>query len=201
MTTTDRECPNGHPVDATTVFCTQCGASAADGAGARACAYGHDLGPNDAYCPQCGTQPRSSFPGFVAASPPPPPPYGYASAGPYVGTQPGYAPAYVYMPPRGTNGLAIASLVVSLVPVCGVNAIVALVLGIIALNQLKSTHQDGRGLAIAGIVIASVQLVLGVAYLILILVVVSHGATTSSSSLVLHAAHLGASMLGPDRIR
>jgi hypothetical protein len=79
---------------------------------------------------------------------------------------------------------------VSLVPICGVNAIVALVLGIIALNQIKTTNQEGRGLAIAGIVISSVQLALGVGYLILALVIFAHASTTSSSSApATHAAH------------
>jgi Na+/H+-dicarboxylate symporter len=90
------------------------------------------------------------------------------------------------MRPQTTNGIAIAALVVSLVPVCGANAIVALVLGIVALNQIKHTDQGGRGLAIAGIVISAVQLALGLTWVILV-VVLANSATSSSSSI----AHLG----------
>jgi hypothetical protein len=65
-----------------------------------------------------------------------------------------------------------------------VNAIAALVLGIVALNQIKRTNQDGRGLAIAGIAISAVQLALGVVWLILVIVLAHAG--RSSSDLPAH---------------
>ena len=82
--------------------------------------------------------------------PPPPPPgqggYGYS------------APA-----PTGTNGLAIASLVCSVIGLlCGVGSIVGVILGIVALGQIKKSGQQGRGLAIAGIAVGAVFLVIGV---------------------------------------
>jgi len=195
MTTTDRRCPYGHPVDASAPFCTQCGARTESSGAPRVCANGHGLQPSDAYCPQCGS-PGNPSP-FSAGSFVPPPPPGYSTAGPHgVGTPgapqyappylPQYAPPYLYTQPQTTNGIAIASLVVSLVPVCGANAIVALVLGIVALNQIKHTDQGGRGLAIAGIVISAVQLALGLTWVILV-VVLANSATSSSSSI----AHLG----------
>src|SRR4051794_13858906 len=62
-----------------------------------------------------------------------------------------------------TSGLAIASLVTSIVGAifCFVIAIVGLVLGIVALNQIKNSNgmQTGRGLAIAGIVIGALGIV------------------------------------------
>ncbi|WP_142304255.1 DUF4190 domain-containing protein, partial [Mycobacterium avium] len=66
----------------------------------------------------------------------------------------------------GTNGLAIASLIASFTGLlCGIGSVVAIVLGAIALDQIKRTRQDGFGLAVAGIVI-------GIATLVVTLVVV-----------------------------
>ncbi|BBZ37218.1 DUF4190 domain-containing protein [Mycobacterium conspicuum] len=60
--------------------------------------------------------------------------------------------------------MAIASLVCSLVGwLCGVGFILGLIFGIVALGQIKRTGQGGRGMAIAGIVIASVWIVLCIA--------------------------------------
>jgi hypothetical protein len=109
-------------------------------------------------------------PGYPAAYPgeypppiPPMPPPGY-------GPPPGYVPPPGYGPPSypggyyatpdyrvqtGTNGLAIASLIASFSGFlcCAVGSIVAIVLGAIALNQIKQTRQEGYGLAVTGIVI------------------------------------------------
>jgi hypothetical protein len=70
-----------------------------------------------------------------------------------------YAPyqGYPEQPPgppaaTGTNGFAIASLVFGLLG----GILFALVFGIVALVQLRKRRQNGRGLAIAGIVLASV---------------------------------------------
>jgi drug/metabolite transporter (DMT)-like permease len=66
----------------------------------------------------------------------------------------------------GTNPLAIASLVASFTGfLCCIGSIVAMVLGAIALDQIKRTRQEGFGLAVAGIVI-------GVATLVVMLVIV-----------------------------
>ena len=71
-----------------------------------------------------------------------------------------------YPPPRpGTNGLAIASLITAFTGfLCCIGSIVAIVLGTIALDQIKRTREDGFGLAVAGIV-------LGVAGLVVALVI------------------------------
>lgn len=102
-----------------------------------------------------------------------PPPYG----GPPPYGSPGYAGGY-YPPPdyqggypsqaavSGTNALAIASLIASFTGLlCFIGSIVAMVLGAIALDQIKRTRQEGFGLAVAGIVI-------GIATLVVTLVVV-----------------------------
>ncbi|WP_102416885.1 DUF4190 domain-containing protein, partial [Mycobacterium sp. 4858] len=92
------------------------------------------------------------------------PPTGYGPP-PYSG---GYYPAPDYGgygPPSGvkpgTNKLAIASLISSFTGVfcCCLGSIVAIVLGAVAINQIKRTQQDGYGLAVAGIVIGIATLV------------------------------------------
>ena len=98
-------------------------------------------------------------PGYGAPPYPPGPPQfgaqpsGYGPA-PYPG---GYYPAPDYQPAMqpGTNALAIASLISSFTGFlcCFIGSILAIVLGAIALNQIKQTRQDGYGLAVAGIVI------------------------------------------------
>jgi hypothetical protein len=93
-----------------------------------------------------------------------PPQYGqqpYGQQPPQYPSAPQYQGGYGYnAPPQqaGTNGMAIASLVVSFF--C---SIIGIILGIIALNQIKQSGQGGRGLAIAGIVIGCVSIVIGIA--------------------------------------
>jgi peptidyl-prolyl cis-trans isomerase B (cyclophilin B) len=65
----------------------------------------------------------------------------------------GYAPAQS----NKTNGLAIASLITSFFI-----SIVGIILGHIALSQIKRTGENGRGLAIAGLVIGYVSLAIGI---------------------------------------
>jgi hypothetical protein len=114
-------------------------------------------------------------PGYPAEYPPPPPPGsgqppGYGGppyppgppqfAGPPAGYGPpaypgGYFPPQDYQRQAGTNGLAIASLITSFTGFlcCFIGSIVAIVLGFIALSQIKQTRQAGYGMAVAGIVI------------------------------------------------
>ncbi len=111
-------------------------------------------------------------PGYGGPAYPPPPQYGGAPAGygppgypggyPAPDYQSGYYPSpdyqsgYVPAGPQkaGTNALAIASLIASFTGLlCCIGSIVAIVLGAVALEQIKRTRQDGFGLAVAGIVI------------------------------------------------
>jgi len=119
-------------------------------------------------------------PGYPPAPPPGPPP-GYPPAPPYppagYGPPPypggyyptpdypgGYGPPAAMQP--GTNGLAIASLISSFAGLfCFIGSIAGIVLGTIALEQIKRDPRDGYGLAVTGIVI-------GVAGLVVTLVVV-----------------------------
>jgi len=102
----------------------------------------------------------------------PPPGYGSGYGGPS-----GYPGLYdPYQPYRDrsheTNGLAISSLVTSLVGgvlgiplsfVCYLGILIPIVgaaLGVVALGQIKRTNQQGRGLAIAGIAVGATAAVL-----------------------------------------
>jgi hypothetical protein len=65
--------------------------------------------------------------------------------------------------------MAIASLVCSVVGafLCGIGSIVGIVLGVIALNQIKQTGQGGRGMALAGIIVGAVALVAGLIWVVI----------------------------------
>jgi hypothetical protein len=97
-----------------------------------------------------------------------------APSAPYP-TYPPPAPSYPPPPPAGsrTNGLAVASLVLGIVWLCGVGSILALVFGAMALSRIKRTGEGGRGLVIAGIVLGSIGAVM---------LVVSIAAIAGSSS-------------------
>ncbi|MCG5430768.1 DUF4190 domain-containing protein [Mycobacterium sp. MYCO198283] len=123
------------------------------------------------------------------AYPPPPPP---AMPPPvYPGAMPGYPGAYPPYPSagypaygsRGTNGQALASLITALVgvPLCwlfGIPSIVAIVLGVVGLAEIKKTGQDGRGMAITGIVVGALTIVLSLIAFVAILATDTSGSTT-----------------------
>ena len=85
--------------------------------------------------------------------------------------------------PKGTNGLAIASLA------CGIAqfmlgplpTIPAIVFGHVARHQIRRTGEDGAGLALAGLILGWAAIVLGV------LIVVGVAAVVAGSTV--HAAH------------
>ncbi|WP_319445103.1 MULTISPECIES: peptidylprolyl isomerase [unclassified Mycobacterium] len=89
--------------------------------------------------------------------PPTPPSYGAGQGGyPGYGGFPGYPQA------RGTNTMAIVSLVSAfLFPPLGI------VFGHISLSQLKRTNEEGKGLAIAGLAIGYVVTILSVIALVI----------------------------------
>jgi hypothetical protein len=59
---------------------------------------------------------------------------------------------------QGTNGLAIAALVLGILWLYWVGSILAVVFGHIALSQIHHSRQGGRGMAIAGLVLGYVGL-------------------------------------------
>ncbi|MGI9162725.1 MAG: DUF4190 domain-containing protein [Mycobacterium sp.] len=122
-----------------------------------------------------GYEPPSAFPpsgqpGFAPPGYPPaqgyPPPAGYV---PTYAPPPEYGPPYPggygtpTAPPDRTNSLAAFSLVASAVGLlCGIGSIIGIVLGVIALNQIKRTGQQGRGLAVTGIVVGVVSMAISI---------------------------------------
>ena len=126
------------------------------------------------------------YPPTYPPGPPPGPPYGYQPP-PGYGGAPYYSGAYD--PYQGypvgsqqTNGLAVASLITSLVGVVATLAtgpfgvlisIVAIVLGIVALGQIRQSRQQGRGMAIAGITVGAIMPVLTLLGLMFIFTVAS----------------------------
>jgi hypothetical protein len=105
--------------------------------------------------------------------------------------QPGYVPAAPSMPSpyvtsdgytamtvaQRTNGMAIASLVCSLVaiPLFGIPAILGIIFGFVARSQIRKSNgsQTGDGMALAGIIIGFVFVALGL-LLVGILVAIQH---------------------------
>jgi hypothetical protein len=96
-----------------------------------------------------------------------------------------YQPPFVgpnYPPPekRGTNGLAIASLVLGILWVGGLGSLLALIFGIVGKKQIRRSNgqQAGGGLATAGIVLGIVGII-GAILLTVTLVVAGNSIRTS----------------------
>lgn len=80
---------------------------------------------------------------------------------------------YGYPAPRTTTTLAILSLVFAfLFPLLGV------IFGAVGLQQIRQRNEDGRGLALAGIIISSISIAL---VLLLILIAVVAAASVGAS--------------------
>ncbi|MET4158807.1 DUF4190 domain-containing protein [Agromyces sp. PvR057] len=100
-------------------------------------------------------------------APPAPPAYG-APAAPAApaygaGTYDATAPAYGAPAPAKTNVLAIVSLVSSIIGFfTGIGFLVGIVCGHISLSQIKKTAEQGRGMAIAGLVIGYIGIVISI---------------------------------------
>lgn len=101
--------------------------------------------------------PCRQFPDLFAKSPGHPspaqgPPPGQAS-------QRGGIPPLIYGPPR-TSGLAVASLVLGILWLCGIGSLLATILGAVALSQISRSNGalTGKGMAVAGLVLGIVGL-------------------------------------------
>ena len=111
-----------------------------------------------------GYPPVSPFPGQAPGGYQPPPAPGYWSPPQVAG----------FVPVTRTNGLAIASLVLGILWLFWLGSLVGLILGLVALKQIKDRNQGGRGIAIAGVV-------LSVLWLVGLVVAAIVGASTGSS--------------------
>jgi len=186
----------GTPYASGEQFCTACGARLSDLAPPGATApLGAPLGAPPGAPPPPGAVPGppTSVPPMApgwgappgqavyvptpAGSPAAPPPYGPMGAAP-----PGmvYVPVYA-APTPGTNGMAIASMILGILWVYWVGSVLAVIFGFVALNQIKKRNESGRGMAIAGLVLGFI----GVGLLLVVLILVAVASTnTPSGSLV-----------------
>jgi hypothetical protein len=116
--------------------------------------------------------------GSVPPPPPPPPAYGAPQAAPGA---PQAAPAYgqaapAYGQPTGarTNVLAIVSLIASIAGIViawGIGSIVGIICGHISLSQIKKTGEEGRGMAVAGLIVGYIGLALAILSVIIIAII------------------------------
>lgn len=125
-------------------------------------------------------QEQSSPEGSSAERPPPGQPGGDPGQSPGYRGYPGYPgdPGYQGMAPAGRiNGISVASLVCGLAQfllwffllVPGfIAALLGLVLGVVALGQIRRRGETGRGMALTGILLGGLGVVAGVALAILI---------------------------------
>ncbi len=128
-------------------------------------------GAQEGYGTQPGYGPPPGYGGQPAYGPPPG--YGQTAWGQPGYGPPGYGPPPGYGYPRPTNTLAILALVMAFV-----FSPVGLVLGIVARRQIRQTHEQGDGLALAGIIIGGIGTALAVlAFLFFFLALAAAGSS------------------------
>jgi hypothetical protein len=111
--------------------------------------------------------------------------YGYDAGGQPAGYpyDYGYGPPYGYPGPprRDTDGMAIASLVVSCVSVAGLCAwgvggllgVLGAIFGHVARRRIRTTGAGGAGIALAGIIVGWVMAAIGVLLITLLVVLIA----------------------------
>ncbi|HYU60337.1 MAG TPA: DUF4190 domain-containing protein [Solirubrobacterales bacterium] len=114
----------------------------------------------------------------MSSQPPPPPP-------PPPAPPPGYGQPGSYQSRPGTNGLAVASMVLGIAQIfiCIIGGILALVFGYISRRQIDQSGgtQGGRGFAITGIILGWVGIGLGVVYIVVIIIVAATSSDDNNS--------------------
>lgn len=103
---------------------------------------------------------RPDQPGSSVPPSQPAPAYGQPAA-------PAYGQPAAYGQPSGakTNTLAIISLVASIAGIVilwGIGSVVGVICGHISLSQIKKTGEQGRGMAVAGLIVGYVGIALAV---------------------------------------
>jgi hypothetical protein len=161
--------------------------------GAAPDAYGYSAPQNyppQNYAPQNYGYGTPGAYGYGAPAAPGPDGYGYGAPAGY-GTPQAYYPMYPYgyAPARETEGLAIASLVVScaaVLGVCtwgigGVLGIVGAVLGHVARRRIRQNGKNGDGMALAGIIVGWVLTAICAALAVVIIVLIAHDSGSTES--------------------
>jgi uncharacterized protein DUF4190 len=143
--------------------------------------------PGTAYPAQDAAYSGPSYPPPAYPAYPPYPGQPYQPPGhPYAtpAYQYGYADPYGYAPPRPTDGLAIASMVVSCIAVpaalclygfAGLIGIVGAILGHVSRRRIRTTGAGGGGMALAGVIVGWIAAGLGLLIGIALIVLITHG--------------------------
>lgn len=135
--------------------------------------------------PFSAPDPAYGAPGYAGGYPvAPAPSSGYGGYGGY-GAQPGYYP--VYAPTTKTNGLAIASMVVSIVGavmLCaygtgGIVGAVGAILGHVSRRQIRDRQESGDGMALAGIITGWIAAGLGLIIIAFIVIAIALAINTA----------------------
>lgn len=138
--------------------------------------------PQSGYPPQPEYQPQPNYPptGYPPQQPGYPPQQpGYPPTG-YMA--PGAQPNYPQQYPTGmgpTNGFAIASLVCSIVGI----GLLGVIFGHVSLSQINNSngYQQGRGLALAGLIIGYIEIGLVVLYIVFVIIAVIFAANAPTN--------------------
>jgi Domain of unknown function (DUF4190) len=122
-------------------------------------------------------QPPGGYPPAPGSYPPAPgghpPPYAGGYPAQQYSTPVPYQQPYGYAPMvQPTNTLAILALVLAFV-----FAPAGVICGIIARKQIRESHEQGEGLALAGVIVGSVLVALGVLYIVFMIVLLMGLAT------------------------
>ncbi|MGZ3581579.1 MAG: DUF4190 domain-containing protein [Ktedonobacterales bacterium] len=128
--------------------------------------------------PDAPYQPYQQNPQYPGDYPPAPPQY------PAYGTPP-YSGYYAGPMPQSTNAMAIASLACSIAsffiaPLIG--AVLGVIFGHMALKQLRTSPEQGHGMAVAGLIIGYIHLALFVLIVLFVLVFVIIGLSLSQQT-------------------
>ncbi|MFF1573602.1 DUF4190 domain-containing protein [Leifsonia sp. NPDC058292] len=95
------------------------------------------------------------------------------ASSPQYGEQTSYSPA----PQSGYNTMSIVAFILAFFV-----SLVGIILGFVALSQIKRTGEQGRGLAIAAIIIGFVEIVIGVILAIVFIAIAIGAASTYSTN-------------------
>jgi predicted outer membrane lipoprotein len=117
------------------------------------------------------------------------PPYGYQQP-PYgqPGVPPPYQPPLIVMQPTApTSGLAVTSLVLSLVGLLlccafGIPSLIAVICGHLALRETKSGAKSGQGMAVAGLVMGYLIIVPAILFSLWVFALGGLGLISSSTA-------------------
>lgn len=91
-------------------------------------------------------------------------------------SEPVYAPGSTAPQARGTNVMAILSLVFAFIfPLVGI------ILGHVAKRQIRRTGEGGSGLATAGLVLGYIFLIAGIAVAVFAVILAANSGTTSAT--------------------